>query len=86
MGELETHMMLIRRNRMAIARLDSTIPDEYTPQGQMEIVRFYLGHQPPHDIKRLNRPMCLLLLQLTQGWSDEEFMAALDSGKILYRV
>lgn len=78
--------MLIRRNRMTIANVDTTIADEYTQEGQVDIARFYLEHQPPRNMKRLNEPMCLLLLRLSQGWSDEEFRAALGSGEILYCV
>ena len=79
-------MLHIRRNRTTIVGLDTTMPAESTREGQTEIAKFYQEHPPLHNIKKLDRPMCLLLVQLTQSWSDEEFMAALNSGEILRRT
>lgn len=81
-NDSQAHMMHIRRNRMTIVKLDTTMPDEFTGEGKMEIAKFYQEHPPPHNIKKLNRSMCLLLVRFTQSWSDEEFMAALNNGEI----
>lgn len=52
----------------------------------MEIAKFYLDHPLQRYIKNLDGSMSLLLVRLTQGWSDGEIMAALSSGEILYFV
>lgn len=45
-----------------------------------------LKHSPPCNIKKLNESMCLLLMQLTQKWSHEKFVAALHSSECLQHV
>jgi len=73
-------MRRIRHHRMRLAGLDGQLADKLTLEGQTEIVNVYLEF-PPDGINRLNRDMALLLVQLTQRWCDDKFIAALTSGK-----
>lgn len=54
--------------------------DESTLEAQKEVARVYLEF-PPDNINKVNTDMARLLVQLTKRWCDDEFIAALNSGK-----
>lgn len=77
------HMRRIRQHRLRLAGLENVqMADETTLEAQKEIVKVYSQH-PPGNINKLSEDMGLLLVQLTQRWSDKEFVAALNSSEIL---
>ena len=70
-------MRQIRQHRAKVAGLDASMADESTLLEQRYIVDVYLKF-PPNHVNKLNAD---LLVQLTQRWSDEEFIAAFNRGK-----
>lgn len=86
-GKSKERMRRVRLNRMNIAGLNASTADEFTLEVQKDMAAVYMQFQPGH-VNKLNAETALLLVQFTQRWGDNDFIAALNGGKTqrVYRV
>ena len=81
MNDLKKHIKQIKQHRTMIAEFYIDTANKSTLEEQRYMMNIYLKFTS-NNINKLNKDMILLLVQLTQKWCDNIFIAALDSNKI----